>query len=149
MLVSVATCRRGGTSVEFALVAFPFLLVLLALIEVGLLLAASASLDMAVAQAARQIRTGQTIVGGDGYGTAFAAAVCDNIVWLRSGCPEALRVETTILPQSDPGVRDIVQARAAYRWQPISPAMFGALGTGPDGRFEIFSTTAFRAEAAL
>ncbi len=51
--------RSGGAAVEFAIIAMPFILLLLAVLEVGLVYFANFSLENAAAQGARLIRTGQ------------------------------------------------------------------------------------------
>ena len=51
--------RSGASALEFALVAFPLILLLLAALEVGIVYFANFSLENATAQGARLIRTGQ------------------------------------------------------------------------------------------
>ena len=57
---SVLSDRRGGAIVEFALVAAPFLALLLAILQTSLAYLAQESLETAVEVAARGIVTGQT-----------------------------------------------------------------------------------------
>ena len=51
--------RSGGTAVEFALIAAPFLAVLMAIVESAIVLLSGQVLQTATANAARQIKTGQ------------------------------------------------------------------------------------------
>lgn len=51
--------RSGSSAVEFALLAFPLILLLLAVLEVGVVYFANFALEGATAQGARLIRTGQ------------------------------------------------------------------------------------------
>jgi Flp pilus assembly protein TadG len=54
-----ALCRKGATAVEFALVAAPFLALLVALFETALVFFASRVLDEVTEEASRYILTGQ------------------------------------------------------------------------------------------
>jgi Flp pilus assembly protein TadG len=54
-----ALCRKGATAVEFALVATPFLALLVALFETALVFFASRVLDEVTEEASRYILTGQ------------------------------------------------------------------------------------------
>lgn len=54
-----ATDRSGASAIEFALVAAPFLFLLFAVMEVGLVYFANFSLESAVSYGARLVRTGQ------------------------------------------------------------------------------------------
>jgi Flp pilus assembly protein TadG len=58
-LGKVARCQSGATIVEFSLVAFPFLLMIMASFEVGFIYWANQELENATADAARMVRTGQ------------------------------------------------------------------------------------------
>ena len=50
--------REGSTAVEFALVAFPFFILLFGILEIGLMLLVDALVETAASDAGRQIRTG-------------------------------------------------------------------------------------------
>ena len=56
--------RRGSTTVEFALVVFPFFLLTFGLAEIAMIGFAQTSLNYAVSETSRQIRTGQAQLGG-------------------------------------------------------------------------------------
>ena len=55
----IAQDQRGSTAIEFAFVGPPFLLLLLAIFELGLTLTTQSVMDGAARDAARLIRTGQ------------------------------------------------------------------------------------------
>jgi Flp pilus assembly protein TadG len=59
-----ARARRGSAAVEFALVLMPFFLLTFGLAEVSMIGFAQTSLDFAVSETARQIRTGQAQTNG-------------------------------------------------------------------------------------
>ena len=67
--------ETGATAVEFALVAGPFFLVLGVIIETGLMLFSEYSLQTAVQDSGRLIRTGQAQNSGFSVAT-FKAAIC-------------------------------------------------------------------------
>ena len=137
---------RGATAVEFALVALPFLALIIALIQTFLVFFAQASLELVVQQSSRLILTGeaqsQQMKKDD-----FRSAVCRQVVILFS-C-DGLMVDVqvantwssanTSVPtltfdaqgkvtnvwQFNPGdAGDIVVVRVMYQW----PVFLGPLG---------------------
>ena len=83
-MLSISRCKlllkddRGTNAVEFALLALPFFGLILGVVQLGLIFLASQSLDEAVDNAAREIRTGQT----RSINTAvdiFRTNLCDDI----------------------------------------------------------------------
>ena len=69
---------RGTNAVEFALLALPFFGLVLGVIQLGLIFLASQSLDEAVDNAAREIRTGQVRSVNTAV-NVFSANLCDDI----------------------------------------------------------------------
>ena len=67
--------RKGATAVEFALVATPFLALVVALIQTFLVFFAQSILENTVRQAARQILTGQTQTADAGLSSTAVAPV--------------------------------------------------------------------------
>jgi Flp pilus assembly protein TadG len=57
-------CRKGATAVEFALVAAPFLALLVAIVQAALVFFASRVLDEVSEEASRNLMTGQAQQGG-------------------------------------------------------------------------------------
>jgi Flp pilus assembly protein TadG len=70
--------RAGSSAVEFALLAFPLILLLLAVLEVGLVYFANFALEGATAQGARLIRTGQAQTQKFSA-TQFKSEVCKHL----------------------------------------------------------------------
>ncbi len=68
-------CRDGSPAVEFALVAAPFVALLVAIMQVGLIYFAQESLESAVEQTARLVLTGQSASMTQ---SQFATALCNN-----------------------------------------------------------------------
>jgi Flp pilus assembly protein TadG len=70
--------NSGASALEFALVSFPFILLVLAVLEVGVVYFANLMLENAVAQGARLIRTGQA--QSQNFDAAkFKTEVCKNL----------------------------------------------------------------------
>lgn len=67
--------RSGASALEFALLAVPTILLLLAILQIGLVFFATFALEHATSQGARLIRTGQAQSQGFDAG-AFKAEVC-------------------------------------------------------------------------
>jgi Flp pilus assembly protein TadG len=72
---------KGATAIEFAIVGGPFLYLLGAILEMGLMLFTEYAIEHGTAQAARLIRTGQVQNGGI-TAADFKQVVCDNIDFL-------------------------------------------------------------------
>lgn len=96
-LARFAEARRGAVAVEFAFLALPFLFMLFAVLELALVFLLSASLDTAMEDASRQIRTGNFqrdhgTTGATSQG-AFQNLVCRKMMWLAAGCGTALKID--------------------------------------------------------
>lgn len=84
--------QRGATALEFALIATPFIFMLMSVFDLGLIYMAQVSLDSATAQTARTIRTGQLQKAGGATASTFASAVCSNMTWAGTNCSSKLSV---------------------------------------------------------
>ena len=161
--------RRGATAVEFALVATPFLALLVAIVQTFLVFFAQEMLEGVVQQSSRQILTGQT-QSQQATQTAFHQTVCTQGAVLFT-CSKSLvdvRVATSwstadtsaLIPtydsqgnvnnmQFNPGhAGDIVVVRVMYMW----PVLLGPLGFNlsnqPNNTRLILATAAFQNEPA-
>lgn len=162
--------REGATAVEFAIVAIPMLLLLFGMLELGLVLLVSTTLDTATDFATREIRTGQFQTTTNGQWQTFENRVCDNLTWLKSGCTANLQVHaqtftqfadtqnipalTTYNANNAPAcwkvgnAGSIVLVRVYYSWTVFTPLLNAALvdgKAGPNTRL-IQSTVVFRNE---
>ncbi len=160
----------GATAVEFALVAAPFIALIVALIQTFLVFFAQELLESAVQQSSRQILTGQVQLQQTSA-TAFQQTVCNQVVILFSctGLMVDVQVATswssanTSAPpltyngqgkvtnswQFNPGgAGDIVIVRVMYLW----PVFMGPLGFNlanqANGSRMIMATAAFQNEPA-
>ena len=160
--------NRGATAVEFALVAAPFLALVIALIQTFLVFFAQQMLESVVNQSARLVMTGQ-VQSAQMKQADFKQKVCDQIVILFNcgGLMVDMQVATswtsanTAMPtltfdasgnvtntwQYNPGdAGDIVVLRVMYVW----PVVLGPLGFNlsnlGNGNRLIMSSAAFQNE---
>lgn len=69
--------EEGSTAIEFAMLAMPFIYILMGTIEISLMFASNSVLDGAVNDAARLIRTGQVQQAGGNPEDLFKAKLCE------------------------------------------------------------------------
>lgn len=159
---------RGATAVEFALVAAPFLALVIALIQTFLVFFAQQTLETIVRQSARLVMTGQ-VQSQQMTATTFQQTVCNQVVILfncsglmvdmqvASGWSSTNTAMPTLTFKSDGSVAntwqfnpgnagDIVVLRVMYVW----PVMLGPLGFNlsnlSNGNRLIMSSAAFQNE---
>jgi len=70
--------QKGATAIEFAMVAAPFLYLLMAIFETGMMLFSEYVIENGVAKAAREIRTGQVQASTE-TAADFKNLVCGNL----------------------------------------------------------------------
>ena len=174
-LRALGSNSSGASALEFALVAGPFLVLLFGILAVGLVYVVNMSLEKAVDQGARLIRTGEA--QSQGFDAAkFKSEVCKYLIAPLSCSGLKLDVRsfssfggsnlTNPLDSSGnlksgfsyaPGVGgDIVIVRAFYEWDllsklPIMPiwknlSVDTRLSNMPDGNRLLIATVAFRNE---
>lgn len=156
--------QRGSVAVEFALLAIPFFALIFAMIETCVIYFATSNLDSVVANAGRQVRTGQVQAAGLSA-SDFKSMICDQMT-LISDCDSGLFIDVrnfssfggvSFLPLIDEdgnpsadvqfqpgGAGDIVVVRAYYSWGVISPGI-GLSNLEGGGRL-IAASVAFRNE---
>lgn len=156
--------RDGAVSVELAIVAVPFLMLLIGVFELALLLLAATALEDATQKAARDIRTGEFQTRGQPTEAQFETLVCGGMSWLPA-CGERLLVDTRAYPSLsamssglqqpvDPeepcfeagGPGQIVLVRTQLRWRIVTPILRPSMAQAEDGTRVLESTTAFRNE---
>jgi Flp pilus assembly protein TadG len=158
----------GAAMVEFAIVAAPFMALLVALMQTTLVFFAGRLLDVVVSQSSRQILTGSAQTSSMTK-SGFATAVCQNVYALFNCSQLMVDVRTstsfstadTSTPtltydshgnvtntwQFNPGnPNDIVVVRVMYQW----PVMLGPLGFNlsnlPNGDRLLVGTAVFKNE---
>jgi Flp pilus assembly protein TadG len=158
--------KDGSSTIEFAMVAAPFLALMFAILETGIVFFAGQTLETAVADASRLILTGQAQTSGLDQ-AAFKQAVCDRI-YAMFDCQGGIYVDVrtytnfsstnTSLPIDangnltnnftyDPGgPGDIVVVRVMYQW-PVYVSLLGLnLSDMAGGQRLLMATTTFRNE---
>lgn len=137
--------RRGATAIEFALISIPMMMLMLGVLELGLILLVSVTLETATEFTARDIRTGVFQMGGASTKGDYKAKVCRNMSWLRNLCSSKLYVETQTFDTfttasssapAEPNVfdptktcwspgnpEDIVLVRTYFEWPIITPLL--------------------------
>ena len=158
--------REGATAVEFALVAFPFFGLLLAIFEVALILTVSALLETAVANSGRLIRTGQ--ISRNATAEDFAQELCARMSVFERACLNRIQVDLQpVASFSNPGISDPIregefrhedlkfevgQARSFmlmrvwYRQPVVSPFLGHGMMRLDNGDTLLHAATAFRNE---
>lgn len=166
--------REGATAVEFAMVGLPFIALLFAVLELGLIFMASVTLENAVSSAAREIRTGQlkskanpTSADTTQALTDFKSKVCAQMGFMQTDCNNNLTVDvrtftafsnvTTPNPIQNGafnpgalnfgtgGAGSIVLVRAWYQWPLVAPLLNQSL-VKTTGKSLISVTATFRNE---
>ena len=161
-----ARAKSGTTAVEFALVAAPFFMLLMAIFETSAIYFASSTLENAVNDASRQIRTGQAQFANM-TADQFRQLICNNINALLK-CDSSLAVDVrsfndfenvTFPSEVNPdgtlkndqqftpgGAGDVVVVRVFYQWPIITPWVAGGLSNMSGNVRLIESVTTFRNE---
>jgi Flp pilus assembly protein TadG len=160
--------RDGVAAVEFALVAVPLFWLIFGMLEFGAMSIVQTSMDSAVAQAGRQIRTG--IAQNGGFTKAqMEQQICDNLNEIMSlecagnlyldvdrydsfadignGSPlNEGAIDQAQLNYNPGGANEVILVRAYYQWQIFTP-MFGAIFSNmSDRRRLVVSSMMFRNE---
>ncbi len=158
----------GATAIEFALVSFPFIMMIVGIIEIAMMFTSAVMVEGGTGVASRLIRTCQIQdMTGDPEDN-FRLAFCDHAAVLP-GCDTKLMVESIAMPDDsfmsvssytpnfdvngdfvpsgfDAGdSSDIVLIRVAYDYQFLTP-LFNRLLGGSDSSIQFMSSTALQVE---
>lgn len=156
----------GANLVEFGLVAAPFFTMLIGLFEVCVIFIIMTTMEHGVAEAARNIRTGELQEAG-GSAATFKAEVCKQTFGLLD-CNNKLKVDVKQYDgfndaKNDDPIKngkvddsalgfqpgeggDIIVARVFYEWDIITPLISGPLANLDGGKRLLQATVAFRNE---
>ena len=153
--------RKGATAVEFALIAVPFITILLAVIETGYVFFLAILIEGATADAARQIRTGAVQESGAPL-AQFQTTICNQVFGLVPCGDFVIDVRnytrfSDASPPSMPGNQagatfapggpgDIVVVRVAYAWSFMTPLLENLMANADGGSRSIVASQAFRNE---
>jgi Flp pilus assembly protein TadG len=158
--------RTAATLVEFAVIAIPFFILIMGIIEVGLIFWAGYELENATAAAARLVRTGQAQTSGYTV-DQLRSQLCQNVIILSNCTTKVqLSVQTfstfagitspssvnqsgglkTNFTYSPGGPGAIVFLVAFYEWPLTTPLTSATLANLGDGNYLLQSSVAFRNE---
>lgn len=160
--------REGAAAVEFALVAIPLFWMIFGMLEFGAMSLVQTTLDSALAQTGRQIRTGEAQQSGLTK-AELEARICGNINQIMSlecegnlfldvdrydsfanvgnGTPvKDGGIDQGQLGYTPGGANEVILVRAYYQWHIFTP-LFGAIFANMnDGRRLVVSSMMFRNE---
>lgn len=161
-------CRGddAATAVEFALIAFPFIYLLVGIVELSIMFAAMSTLDSATNDAARLIRTGQVQQTNGDPQEMFEELLCSKVsgflpcasikyeVITMSGFSDFASYPATFNEDGElesagfnPGsVDDVVLIRTAYRYPLLTPLLGAAFADGPNNTKLMVTTVVLETE---
>jgi len=108
--------RDGAAAVEFAIIAFPFFVLLFAVMEIAFMLFLNMMLDSATMGAAREIRTGQMQFSG-ATADDFWDSVCEK-VQVVADCNGRLHVDDELMRELQQMEERRVGKECRSRWSP-------------------------------
>ena len=158
--------QKGTTAIEFSLLALPFCLFVIGIIELALMFASGFLLQGAVSDAARLIRTGQVQqAGGGDPADMFREALCGHAVALISCDDIQFNVQTldsfaaqgsdmvfdedgnlTSQDFDAGGVRDVVLIQVAYLYPLMTPMIGEFFSDYPGNKRLLTSVVVFETE---
>lgn len=161
--------RDGSAAIEFAMVAFPFFLMMFALLELGMVFVVDSVLANATFETGRLVRTGQASAASM-TAEQFEADLCGRMSVFSADCADRISVDVRVIPSfsaplPDPmedgktfdeskltfnyGVYgDLILVRVWYRQPLFTTFLSQGLSRLNDGSARLMSTTAFRNEPA-
>jgi Flp pilus assembly protein TadG len=162
-----ANARAGSAALEFALIAPVFFLLMFAIIETSILYFAQATLQYAVNDAARYVRTGQA-AGASMTQAQFRTRVCNNIAPLLA-CGSNLQIDmesysnfggasftnplnanntlnSSLTNYQMGSACSVVLVRAFYTWPVLTPLLTPFLADMAGNDHLIYAAAAFRNE---
>lgn len=167
MLRRFRRSEDGSTAIEFGLVAVPFFMLTFGVAEVAMLGLAQTSLDFAVSNVARTIRTGEAQTAG-ATGVDIQEDICAGFGSIMVVDCANLFIDVDVYPSFsdvvndnpvvdeefqtgnfgyDPSVgSDIVVVRVYYRWEVLTPMFERIFANVSNGDRILVSTMMFRNE---
>ncbi|MBV9511491.1 MAG: pilus assembly protein [Caulobacteraceae bacterium] len=171
LLARFEQARSGSTAVEFAILALPFLALLFAIIELGMIYLIATTLSNATTDIARQIRTCQ-LQGTVSTQKNLETDICNDgaMAWLGASCTGNIYSDSTVYttfsaansatsPISSKTLNmssnnavslgaagDIVLLRTYYTWGLVAPGLDGLVAQLSNGQFVVEAAAVFRNE---
>jgi len=167
-LRSLLHASDGSAAVEFGMVALPFILMVFAILELGIVFVTDSVLENATIETGRLVRTGQASAQSMTAAT-FKTSLCGRMSIFSADCASRATVDVRVIPQfattpPDPmsggtfnngvltysnGVPgDLILVRVWYRQPLLTTFLAQGLSRMNDGAAMLTATTAFRNEPA-
>lgn len=158
----------GSAAVEFGMVALPFLLMVFAILEIGLVFVTDSVLENATIETGRLVRTGQASAQSM-TAAQFKTSLCGRMSIFAPDCAARATVDVRVIPQfattppdpmsggtfnngvltySNGAPGDLILVRAWYRQPLLTTFLTQGLSRMNDGASMLTATTAFRNEPA-
>ena len=156
----------GSAAVEFGMLALPFMLMVFAILEIGLVFVTDSILENATITTGRLVRTGQASALGMTSET-FKTSLCSRMSIFSSDCASRAQIDVRVIPQfatvpPDPmdggafdegeltynngAPGDLILVRVWYRHTLITTFLSQGLSRLSDGTAMLTAATAFRNE---
>jgi Flp pilus assembly protein TadG len=156
----------GSAAVEFGMLALPFMLMVFAILEIGLVFVTDSILENATITTGRLVRTGQASALGMTSET-FKASLCSRMSIFSSDCVNRAQIDVRVIPQfatvppdpmdggafdegeltySNGAPGDLILVRVWYRHTLITTFLSQGLSRLSDGTAMLTAATAFRNE---
>lgn len=158
----------GSTAVEFGMVGLPFVLIVFAILEIGIVFVTDSILENAAIETGRLVRTGRASAQSMTAAT-FKTSLCGRMSIFSADCATRAYVDVRVLPQftttpPDPmaggtfntgaltynngAPGDLILVRVWYRQPLVTTFLAQGLSRLNDGAAMLTATTAFRNEPA-
>ncbi len=165
---SLLRASDGSAAVEFGMVALPFVLMMFAILELGLVFVTDSVLENATIETGRLVRTGRASAQSMTAGT-FKDSLCGRMSIFAPDCQARAKVDVRVIPQfattppdpmaggtfndgaltySNGAPGDLVLVRVWYRQPLMTTFLSQGLSRMNDGAAMLTATTAFRNEPA-
>ncbi|PZO04501.1 MAG: pilus assembly protein [Alphaproteobacteria bacterium] len=162
------TRRDGQAAVEFAMVAAPFFFMLFAILELGLVFVTDSTVENAVLETGRLVRTGQAQTAAMSA-AGFKDEVCERMSLLATDCDKRTTIDVRVIdqfkdvnppdPMADGKTFDdsklvfeagqpgsLILIRVWYEKPLITPFLSEGLSRLDNGKMVMTATTTFRNE---
>ena len=160
--------RDGSAAVEFGMLALPFIFMIFAILELGLVFVIDSVLENAAIETGRLVRTGQASASGMTR-EQFKTSLCSRMSIFSADCATRATVDVRRIPQfanippdplaggtfdtgsltySNGAPGDLMVVRVWYRQPLLTTFLAQALSRLNDGAAMLTVTTAFRNEPA-
>ena len=159
---------EGSAAVEFGMVALPFLMMMFAILELGLVFVTDSVLENATIETGRLVRTGQASAQSMTAET-FKSSLCGRMSIFAADCATRATVDVRVIPQfattppdpmaggtfnngvltySNGAPGNLMLVRVWYRQPLLTTFLAQGLSRMNDGAAILTATTAFRNEPA-